>query len=94
LRGEQILNITQETNESGRFIAKRRVEVNPPEVAVVIEGSGFLYHMVRIIAGTLAEVGRGRFKPSIINQVLKSAQRPQAGPTLPPHGLCLEWIKY
>jgi tRNA pseudouridine38-40 synthase len=64
------------------------------EVHVVIQGNGFLYNMVRIIAGTLIEVGRGQFAPSHINEILTHADRAAAGPTLPPQGLCLEWIKY
>ncbi len=66
----------------------------PHEVHVTIRGSGFLYHMVRIIAGTLIEVGRGRFEPTQIDRILESADRTLAGPTLPPQGLCLEWIAY
>jgi len=65
-----------------------------PEVHIVVQGSGFLYNMVRIIAGTLVEVGRGKFDPSIVKHVLASKDRRQAGPTLPPHGLWLEWIRY
>src|SRR5690606_36092135 len=64
------------------------------EVHVVIEGDGFLYNMVRIIAGTLVEVGRGRFEPDVIDQVLKTKDRRLAGPTLPPTGLWLAWIRY
>jgi len=77
-----------------RTVFECRVDLEPPQVQVVIEGSGFLYNMVRIIAGTLVDVGRGRFKPAIIDQVLASGKRSESGPTLPPHGLCLEWIKY
>lgn len=65
-----------------------------PELHMVVEGDGFLYNMVRIIAGTLVEVGRGRFDPGVIDQVLLSGDRRQAGPTLPARGLCLEWVKY
>lgn len=70
------------------------VVTDEPEVHIVVEGTGFLYNMVRIIAGTLVEVGRGRFTPDIIDQILKSRDRRQAGPTLPPQGLCLEWVKH
>jgi tRNA pseudouridine38-40 synthase len=59
-----------------------------------ISGSGFLYNMVRIIAGTLVEVGRGRIEPGAIGEILASRDRARAGPTLPPTGLCLEWVKY
>jgi tRNA pseudouridine38-40 synthase len=65
-----------------------------PQVHIVVEGSGFLYNMVRIIAGTLVEVGRGRFEPAVIDEILATGDRRKAGPTLPPQGLCLEWIQY
>jgi len=64
------------------------------EVQVTVEGDGFLYHMVRILAGTLVEVGRGRFEPTRIDHMLQQADRRETGPTLPPQGLCLEWIRY
>ena len=57
-------------------------------------GDGFLYNMVRIIAGTLVEVGRGRLEPASIPDILAAADREAAGPTLPPEGLCLMWVKY
>jgi len=50
--------------------------------------------MVRILAGTLVEVGRGRLEPDIVDQVLDTGDRRAAGPTLPPTGLWLEWIRY
>jgi tRNA pseudouridine38-40 synthase len=61
---------------------------------IEVEGSGFLYNMVRIIAGTLAEVGRGRMLPGEIAELLAARDRRRAGPTLPPHGLCLQWVRY
>ena len=70
------------------------VESHAPEVHIVVEGDGFLYNMVRILAGTLAEVGRGYWSPDHVDRVLREADRALAGPTLPPQGLCLEWIKY
>lgn len=77
-----------------RSIYHCHVERHDHEVHVVVQGSGFLYNMVRIIAGTLMEVGRGHFDPSVINTILQTADRRHAGPTLPPEGLCLEWISY
>ncbi len=64
------------------------------ELHVVISGSGFLYNMVRIVAGTLVEVGRGAMDPSRVDAVLATQERRLAGPTLPPMGLCLEWVAY
>lgn len=67
--------------------AGRRIEIE-------IAGSGFLYNMVRIVAGTLLEVGRGRIEPEDIPAIIGSKDRRRAGPTLPPQGLCLRWIWY
>ena len=50
--------------------------------------------MVRIVAGTLLEVGRGRMDPDEIPAVIAAKDRRRAGPTLPPQGLCLRWIWY
>lgn len=63
-------------------------------IVIDICGSGFLWNMVRIIGGTLVEIGRGRMNPSQIDEALRTGDRRHAGPTLPPHGLCLEWIRY
>ncbi|MEZ6243906.1 MAG: tRNA pseudouridine synthase A [Phycisphaerales bacterium] len=59
-----------------------------------VTGDGFLYNMVRILAGTLVEVGRGKLEANSIPKILESRDRANAGPTLPPEGLRLEWIRY
>lgn len=66
----------------------------PGTTVIHVRGNGFLYNMVRIIAGTMMEVGRGKIEPESIPEILKSTDRKQAGPTLPPQGLRLEWIRY
>jgi tRNA pseudouridine38-40 synthase len=78
-----------------RTIYRCAIEQPPddPEVHIVIEGDGFLYNMVRIVAGTLLDIGRGRFEPHVIDHVLESKDRQAAGPTLPPEGLWLEWVR-
>ncbi|MBQ6903081.1 MAG: tRNA pseudouridine(38-40) synthase TruA [Lachnospiraceae bacterium] len=58
-------------------------------VVIRVTGSGFLYHMVRIIAGTLLDVGRGRIKAREIPDILEGRDRARAGMTLPPQGLFL-----
>lgn len=63
-------------------------------VSIDVSGGGFLHNMVRIIAGTLVEVGRGRLTGDDIIAALTTGDRRCAGPTLPPTGLCLEWIDY
>lgn len=59
-----------------------------------VTGNGFLYNMVRIMTGTLIEVGKGVFKPEDINRILKEKNRSAAGPTAPAHGLTLLGIEY
>lgn len=59
-----------------------------------IEGSGFLYNMVRIIAGTLLEIGQGRRAPSCIEEALVSGRRSELGSTAPPQGLTLMSVVY
>jgi tRNA pseudouridine38-40 synthase len=63
-------------------------------VAIEVEGDGFLYNMVRSIAGTLAEVGRGKRDPAWVSDVLAARNRTQAGQTAPPQGLTLLWVAY
>lgn len=67
---------------------------SPNEVVVRVTGNGFLYNMVRIIAGTLLDVGMGRKKPEDITGILESLDRKNAGPTLPAKGLTLIGYKY
>jgi tRNA pseudouridine38-40 synthase len=74
----------------GCDVARRR---GGPLVVIGVEGTGFLWNMVRIIAGTLAEVGLGRIPADRIETMLSAKDRSAAGPTAPPHGLFLQWIK-
>jgi tRNA pseudouridine38-40 synthase len=66
----------------------------PGRAIVEVAGNGFLYNMVRIIAGTLVEVGRGRIDASHVRHALQTGDRTVTGPTLPPNGLRLEWVRY
>ncbi|MBI1752334.1 MAG: tRNA pseudouridine(38-40) synthase TruA [Acidobacteria bacterium] len=63
-------------------------------VDLVFEGSSFLMHQVRIMAGTLVEVGRGRRAADSMAALLEARDRRLAGLTAPPHGLCLEKVWY
>jgi tRNA pseudouridine38-40 synthase len=63
-------------------------------VELIFEGSSFLMHQVRIMAGTLVEVGRGRRAKDSLADVLQSRDRRRAGLTAPPEGLCLEKVWY
>ena len=69
-------------------------ELAGERIRMEISGNGFLWNMVRIIAGTLADAGRGRLTPSEIGEALRTGDRRKAGPTFPASGLCLEWIRY
>ena len=64
------------------------------EVIISVTGSGFLYNMVRIIAGTLLDVGLGRKSADDIPGIIESGDRRQAGPTLPACGLILIGYEY
>lgn len=63
-------------------------------IEIKISGNGFLYHMVRIICGTLLKIGMGMWKPSYMKEILDSKDRKNAGFTLPAKGLTLENIEY
>jgi tRNA pseudouridine38-40 synthase len=79
----------------GRATIERAATAQPGRVVRIdISGNGFLYNMVRIIAGTLHEVGRGRIDAAAIPDIIASGNRRRAGPTLPAQGLCLKWIRY
>ena len=59
------------------------------DIVIRVTGNGFLYNMVRIIAGTLIEIGRGAKEPSDMEKIIASCQRSMAGPTAPACGLTL-----
>lgn len=63
-------------------------------ITIEITGNGFLYNMVRIISGTLLEVGLGNIKAEDIPNIIENKDRKMAGKTLPPHGLYLVEVMY
>ena len=65
-----------------------------PLLVYQVQGSGFLHHMVRNMAGTLLEVGRGKLRPEDISRILLARRRPLAGPTVPAKGLTLVQVEY
>ena len=69
------------------------VSFRAPRMIIGVEGTGFLWNMVRIIAGTLIEVGIGRIAPDQIDEIIAAKDRQAAGPTAPAHGLYLQWIR-
>ncbi len=72
------------------------VDVSIDKNMIIIEtsGNGFLYNMVRIMTGTLVEVGKGKINPTHIPRIIKEGKREGAGHTAPPQGLYLAKVNY
>lgn len=87
-------SIKTSTLSNVRTIYDLQVIENADMIEIIISGNGFLYNMVRIIAGTLLEVGMSKIKPSEIIDILKAKDRTKAGKTLPAKGLFLADIDY
>ncbi|MEG1686489.1 MAG: tRNA pseudouridine(38-40) synthase TruA [Angelakisella sp.] len=77
-----------------RTLRRCTVERQGDLVTITVEGDGFLYNMVRSIAGTLTDVAYGKLSPENIPAVLQSLERSRAGATAPAQGLCLEEVYY
>lgn len=67
---------------------------NSERIIISVTGNGFLYNMMRIIAGTMLEVGSGNIKLEDIKTIIEKEDRKNAGKTLPPEGLILKEVKY
>jgi len=76
-----------------RTVYDCEVTYRPPRLVVGVEGSGFLWNMIRIMVGTLVQVGLGRYRAEEITDMINARDREAAGPTAPPHGLFLQWIQ-
>ncbi|MFL0196140.1 tRNA pseudouridine(38-40) synthase TruA [Clostridium sp. WILCCON 0269] len=79
---------------SVRTIKELTVSKEENLVRFNVMGDGFLYNMVRIIVGTLLEVGVEKFKPEYVSDILASKDRAKAGKPVPAKGLCLEKVFY
>ena len=77
-----------------RFVDSITVKRSKNQVYFTFHGTGFLQHMVRIMVGTLLEVGAGKMRPEQIPEILEAKNRRVAGPTAPACGLCLEKVDY
>ena len=77
-----------------RTIYRADVIQNGPEITLIVEGNGFLYNMVRIIAGTLIGVGSGKIEPGAFRRAIESGSRLDLGITAPAHGLTLMEVFY
>lgn len=78
-----------EVESTIRTIYQAYVERVGEEIIIRVSGSGFLYNMVRIIAGTLMEAGQGKYPPEHMRDILETKDRSAAGPTAPARGLTL-----
>ncbi|MCP1109781.1 tRNA pseudouridine38-40 synthase [Lachnospiraceae bacterium PF1-21] len=85
---------SKEDKDMVRKILKIKIISNGEKVRITYYGSGFLYHMVRIITGTLLEVGAGKRKASDMKRILASKDRQTAGFLTPPRGLFLRKVYY
>lgn len=77
-----------------RTVYRLDVEKENDIITIRISGSGFLYNMVRIIAGTLMQVGLGVYEPGHVKEIIEARDRQAAGPTAPACGLSLIGIEY
>ncbi len=77
-----------------RTIYRAEVTREGSEIRLIVEGSGFLYNMVRIIAGTLISVGSGKLEPGAFKRAIASGDRLDLGITAPAHGLTLMEVFY
>jgi tRNA pseudouridine38-40 synthase len=99
LRGEHDFSAFRaagcQAKSTKRYIWRVDVDAEQaPLLEVRVRGNAFLRNMVRIMAGTLAEVGKGRIEPEAMPHILQSRRRDAAGPTAPAHGLTLDDVRY
>ena len=87
-------NIRTSVSDTVRTVHSITVVQNGPDIVLRITGNGFLYHMVRILTGTLLEVGTGKRSPEDMMRILESLDRKEAGPMAPAQGLCLWKVEY
>ena len=87
-------NVRTDVEDTVRTIYNLDILPVGDEITIRIQGSGFLYNMVRIIVGTLVRVGRGFYTPEQVQEILEAKNRKAAGVTAPPQGLFLVGIEY
>jgi tRNA pseudouridine38-40 synthase len=93
--GEQVQQAQPESGETAIPAAGGANAGSADQLLTIrVKGNGFLYNMVRIIAGTLVEVGRGHIKPEEVAGIIAAKDRAKAGPTAPARGLRLVEIEY
>ena len=93
-RGFARSDSARQRSSTSRLLSGVRLARRDSEIHLELEGDGFLHTMVRSIAGTLIDVGRGRLPPGTIRRMLVSGQRRLSGTTAPPKGLMLVSVEY
>jgi tRNA pseudouridine38-40 synthase len=91
---KSLCSVNTQAETTVRTIYSCTVEKEGEIIKIRVQGNGFLYNMVRIIAGTLIEVGAGKREPEEIPVILEKCDRCAAGPTAPAHGLTMIGIDY
>jgi len=98
LKGEHDFSAFQNTGRPVKSAVRVLQEVLIEEDDLFLHfwftANGFLYQMVRVIVGTLLEIGLERLEPAVVPKALETGKRELLGPTAPPHGLCLERVVY
>ena len=82
------------SKSSIRIIYKAEVKKDEEKIVIELTGNGFLYNMVRIMVGTLVNVGKGIWRPEQVAEIIAAQNRDAAGPTAPPQGLFLTDVYY
>lgn len=91
---DTIWSSTDEGRDNGKKPAKAITDFEPEIIKITVKGNGFLYNMVRIIAGTLEKVGIGVYPPEHVREILESKDRSLSAPKAAARGLSLMKIEY
>lgn len=91
---QSFTSLKPNTKSTLRTINYIHITENDGMIEIEVNGNGFLLNMVRIIAGTLLEVGKGNLKPTDVERILNEKKRSEAGPIAQAKGLCLKSIQY
>ena len=83
-----------EVSSTIRHIYSVEAKEENAKVIIYIRADGYLYNMVRIITGTLVDIGLGKYPPERMEDIINSVDRSKAGPTAPPQGLGLFKVEY
>ena len=90
-RVDEVLLVDPDVYQAENLVSQDIVE---EDIVFIIEARSFLHHQVRIMIGTLVEIGRGEKPVEWARETLEKRVRANAGPTMPAQGLCLDFIGY